>query len=293
MTKENALKIGLPKGSLQEQTFRLFKKAGYQISVNSRSYFPNIDDSELSVMLIKAKEMARYVEQGIMDCGIVGRDWVLEQNAKVTEIAELNYAKASLKPVRWVLAAPQNSKIKKLSDLNGKRIATELVNYTKKFLKKHNIKAQVEFSWGATEAKPPLLADAIVDLTETGASLRANNLQIIDTVLESKTVLIANKSSWKKSWKKQKIENLLILLQGAINAERQVGLKLNAPENSLKKIMSLLPALHTPTIATLSDKKWYSLEVIINEHLVRELIPKLKRAGATGIVEYPLNKVVY
>lgn len=290
---EHQLKIGLPKGSLQEPTFRLFKKAGFDIAAGARSYFPSVDDRELSVMLVKAKEMARYVESGVMDCGIVGRDWVLEQGAKTIEVAELEYAKASLNPVRWVLAVPVDSKIKSVRDLKGQRIATELVNCTKAYLKKHGVTAKIEFSWGATEAKPPLLADAIVDLTETGASLKANNLRIIDTVLESRTVFIANKTAWKDAWKKQKIENLKILLNGAINAERKVGLKMNVPEKSIPLVTKLLPALQTPTIATLADPLWRSMEVIIDEHLVRELIPQLKRAGATGLVEYPLNKVVY
>lgn len=290
---EKILKIGLPKGSLQELTFRLLKKAGFLFNVSARSYFPSVDDPELSPMLIKAKEMARYVDQGIMDCGIVGRDWVLEQGAKVTEVAELKYAKSGLRPVRWVLAVPNGSNIKSVKDLHGKRIATELVGCTKSYLKKHGVKASVEFSWGATEAKPPLLADAVVDLTETGESLRANDLRILDTVLESHTVLIANRESWKNAWKKQKIENILILLQGAINAEQKVGLKMNVPDKCLKIVMGLLPALQTPTLASLADSSWHSLEVIIDEHLVRDLIPELKRAGATGLVEYPLNKVVY
>lgn len=293
MAPKKTLKIGLPKGSLQELTFRLMKKAGFIFSVNARSYFPSVDDHELSPMLIKAKEMARYVDQGIMDCGIVGRDWVLEQGAKVVEVAELKYAKSGLRPVRWVLAVPNDSNIKSIKDLNGKRIATELVGCTKSYLKKHGVKANVEFSWGATEAKPPLLADAIVDLTETGESLRANDLRIIDTVLESHTVLIVNRESWKNAWKRQKIENILILLQGAINAEQKVGLKMNVPDKCLKKVMGILPALQTPTLASLADSSWHSLEVIIDEHLVRDLIPELKRAGATGLVEYPLNKVVY
>jgi ATP phosphoribosyltransferase len=287
------LKIGLPKGSLQNQTFHLLKKAGFTATVNERSYFPTIDDAELSAMLIKAKEMARYVEQGVMDCGIVGRDWVLEQNADVVEIAELNYAKSGLKPVRWVLAVPNDSTVKTISDLKGKRIATELVRYTEKFFKKRKVKANIEFSWGATEAKPPLLADAIVDLTETGASLRANNLREVETILISSTVFIANKKSWQNPEKRKKMENLNILIQGAIHAETKVGLKMNVPDKALKKVMSLLPALQTPTLASLADSNWHSLEVIIDEHLVRELIPDLKRAGATGLVEYPLNKVVY
>lgn len=287
------LKIGLPKGSLQNTTFHLLQKAGFKVAVDSRSYFPNIDDSELEAMLIKAREMSRYVELGIMDCGIVGRDWVLEQGAKVVEVAELRYAKSGLQPVRWVLAVPVDSKIRTLKDLKGKRIATELVICTKKFLHSHNITAKVEFSWGATEAKPPLLADAIVDITETGASLRANNLRILETVLESCTVLIANKSAWKDPWKKQKIENLQLLVQSAIDAENKVGLKMNVPDQKLAHIMQILPAMHTPTMASLAGNNWHSLEVIIDEHKVRDLIPKLKRAGATGIIEYPLNKVVY
>lgn len=293
MSAEHKLKIGLPKGSLQDTTFRLLQKAGFKVAVGSRSYFPSVDDRELEAMLIKAKEMSRYVELGIMDCGIVGRDWVLEQGAKVVEVAELRYAKSGLKPVRWVLAVPVSSKIKTLKDLKGKRIATELVSYTKKFLHSHKISANVEFSWGATEAKPPLLADAIVDLTETGASLKANNLRVVETVLESCTVLIANKVSWKDPWKRQKIENLHLLVQSAIDAENKVGLKMNVPDNGLDRIMKILPAMHTPTIASLVGSNWHSLEVIIDEHKVRDLIPQLKRAGATGIIEYPLNKVVY
>lgn len=291
--KANKLKLGLPKGSLQDSTFALLRKAGFQVSVGNRSYFPSIDDDEISPMLIKAKEMARYVELGIMDCGIVGRDWVLEQGARVTEVAELHYAKSGRKPVHWVLAVPESSGIRTIKDLKNKRIATELVNVTKKFLRSHKIRADVEFSWGATEAKPPLLADAIVDLTETGASLRANNLRVIATVLESCTVMIAGRSAWQTPWKRQKIQNLHLLLQSAIDAEQKVGLKMNVPDKTLKKIMGILPAMQTPTIASLAGGDWHSLEVIIDEHLVRELIPKLKRGGATGIIEYPLNKVVY
>jgi ATP phosphoribosyltransferase len=289
----NLLKLGLPKGSLQDSTFRLFKKAGYDITVSSRSYFPTIDDSELSGLLIRAQEMARYVADGVLDAGLTGRDWVLEQNAKVQEVAVLRYAKAGLRPVRWVLAVPNDSKIKTLKDLQGKRIATELVGFTKRYLQERGIQAIVEFSWGATEVKPPVLADAIVELTETGSSLRANNLRIVETLLESNTVFIANKKAWADKWKRKKIETLVMLLQGAIAAEEKVGLKMNVPSAALKKIMSVLPALHTPTVNSLADKTWSSVEVIVDEKIVRDIIPSLKAAGASGIVEYPLNKVIY
>lgn len=287
------LKLGIPKGSLQESTFRLFKKAGYTLTVSSRSYFPTIDDVEISPMLIRAQEMARYVSQGILDCGLTGRDWSMEYLDKLTEVAELKYAKAGLRPVRWVVAVPNDSPIQCIKDLNGKRIATELVGYTQKYLKEKGVTADVEFSWGATEVKPPLLADAIVELTETGSSLRANNLRIVETILESNTLLIANKESYKNEWKRHKIENLQMLIQGAIDAETKVGLKLNAPDKNLKEILSLLPALQTPTMSPLADSTWHAVEVIIDEPIVRDLIPKLKRAGATGIIEYPLNKVIY
>lgn len=293
LKKSRQLRIGIPKGSLQESTFHLFKKAGFNMTVGSRSYFPAVDDDELAPMLIRAQEMARYVAQGILDCGLTGRDWTLEQGSSVEEVAELKYAKAGLRPVRWVIAVPNDSKIKKLKDLEGKRIATELVGYTRTYLKKHGVRADVEFSWGATEVKPPLLADAIVELTETGSSLKANNLRILETILESNTLLIANKEAWKDKWKRHKIENIHILLQGAIDAQTKVGLKLNAPDKALKKILSLLPALKNPTIAALASGDWHSVEVIIDEAVVRDLIPKLKRAGATGIIEYPLNKVIY
>lgn len=289
----NTLKLGLPKGSLQDSTFRLFKKAGFNITAPSRSYIPSIDDPELEGLLIRAQEMARYVEDGILDAGLTGRDWVLEQGAKVVEVAELRYAKAGLRPVRWVLAVPNDSKIKKVADLEGKRIATELVEYTRRFLKKQGVSATVEFSWGATEVKPPLLADAIVELTETGSSLRANNLRIVETLLESNTVLIANKEAWANPFKRKKIENLVLLLQGAIAAEEKVGLKMNVPAESLQKVMASLPALQTPTVGSLSDQGWHSVEVIVDEKIVRDILPALKAAGASGIVEYPLNKVIY
>jgi len=291
MTKK-ILKLGLPKGSLQESTLKLFKKAGYSISVDSRSYYPVVDDIEIEALLIRAQEMARYVEDGVLDAGLTGKDWILEQNADIQEVAELNYAKGGLRPVKWVIAVPKDSKIRKVSDLNGKRIATELVGFTKKYLKSKGVKAEVDFSWGATEVKPPYLADAIVELTETGTSLRANNLRVIETILESSTRFIAHRKAWKNSWKKRKMENIVLLLKGALAAEEKVGLKMNVPERSLKKTISLLSSMHSPTISTLSDKGWYALEVMIDEKIVRDLIPKLKSIGSTGIIEYPLNKVI-
>jgi len=292
--KETAkkLRLGLPKGSLQESTLKLFRKAGYHITVSGRSYYPVFDDPEIEAMLIRAQEMARYVENGILDCGLTGYDWIMEQNAEVKEVAELNYAKEGLRPVRWVIAVPNDSKIKTIKDLNGKRIATELVGFTTRYLKSKKIKAEVDFSWGATEVKPPHLADAIIELTETGSSLRANNLRIVETILQSSTRFIANKKTWKNSWKQQKMENLVMLLKGALAAEEKVGMKMNVKQTDLKRILSLLPAMHSPTISSLSDAGWYDLDVVIDEKQVRELIPKLKKAGASGIVEYQLNKVI-
>jgi ATP phosphoribosyltransferase len=286
------LKIGLPKGSLQETTFRLFKNAGYNIKLLERSYVPVIDDPELEGLVIRAQEMARYVEDGILDMGITGYDWVLEQDAKVVELVRLKYGKVGFRGVKWVVAVPNDSPIKTIGDLKGKKIATELVGYTKRFLKKRGVDATIEFSWGATEVKPPLLADAIIEVTETGASLRANNLRIIDTILESETVLIANRSAWKDEWKRQKMENITMLLKGALLAEEKVVLKMNVPRNKLDKVMKTLPSLHTPTISNLSDEGWVAIEVIIDEKTARDIIPNLKRAGAQGIVEYPLNKVI-
>ncbi|RMG04286.1 MAG: ATP phosphoribosyltransferase [Nitrospirae bacterium] len=292
MRKKRTLKLGIPKGSLQESTFKLFRKAGFHLNVSHRSYYPSIDDPEIEPMLIRAQEMARYVEYGVLDCGLTGYDWILEQNADVKEVAELNYAKEGLRPVRWVVAVPEDSKIKKLEDLNGKRIATELVGFTKRYLRAKGIKAEIDFSWGATEVKPPHLADAIVELTETGTSLRANNLRIVETVLESTTRFISNKKAWKDTWKRKKMEDIVLLLKGALEAEERVGLKMNVPQERLKRILSLLPAMHSPTVSTLTDEGWYDLDVVIEERLVRDLIPKLKDAGATGIVEYQLNKVI-
>lgn len=291
-TISTTLKLGLPKGSLQESTLKLFRKAGYHITLSSRSYYPTFDDPEIEALLIRAQELARYVEAGILDCGLTGRDWIMEQNADVQEIAELIYAKEGLRPVRWVIAVPNNSPIKRVKDLKGKRIATELVGYTRKYLKSKGVKADVDFSWGATEVKPPYLADAIVELTETGTSLKANNLRIIETILESSTRVIANRKAWQNRWKRRKMENMVMLLRGALAAEEQVGLKMNVSAKSLKRVMTLLSAMHSPTVSPLSDEGWYALEVMINEKVVRDLIPKLKMAGASGIVEYQLNKVI-
>ncbi|MCL0038536.1 ATP phosphoribosyltransferase [Thermodesulfovibrionales bacterium] len=286
------LKLGLPKGSLQESTLKLFKKAGYRITVSGRSYYPVFDDPEIGSMLLRAQEMARYVENGHLDCGLTGHDWILEQDADVVEVAELKYSKEGFRTVKWVIAVPNDSKITTIRDLEGKRIATELVGFTKKYLESKKIRADVDFSWGATEVKTPHLADAIVEITETGASLKANNLRIVETIVESTTRFIANKKAWKDKWKRRKIENIVILLRGALAAEEKVGLKMNASEKSLKEVLSLLSALHSPTVSPLSETGWYAIEVIINKRLVRDVIPSLKSAGATGIVEYPLNKVI-
>jgi ATP phosphoribosyltransferase len=288
------LKFGLPKGSLQEATIKMFKKAGFTLNISSRSYFPSIDDDEIGPFLLRAQEMARYVADGALDCGITGRDWTLESGRDVVEAAELIYGKQGLRPVRWVLAVPNDSNIKTARDMNGKRIATELVNTTQRYFKKKNVKVNIEFSWGATEAKVGAgLVDAIVELTETGASLRANNLRIVDTICESTTVIIANKLSWKDKWKRQKIENIALLLKGAILAEEKVGLKLNVEAKNLKKIIAVLPAMKKPTVSNLYQKGWYAIETIIDESVVRTIIPQLKKQGAQGIIEYSLNKVIY
>ena len=286
------LKLGLPKGSLQDSTLELFANAGFKFSVQSRSYFPSIDDDELEAILIRAQEMARYVSQGAFDAGLTGKDWIIETDSDVVEVADLVYSKASMRPVRWVLAVPESSPIKSVKDLEGKHIATEVVNITKKYLAANGVNASVEFSWGATEVKPPELADAIVEVTETGSSLRANKLRIVETVLESNTKLIANRASWEDPWKREKIESMALLLQGAINAQGKVGLKMNAPKASLDKIMSLIPALRQPTVSDLADSQWVALEVIVAEKIVRKLIPDLKRAGAEGIFEYNINKLI-
>ncbi len=287
------IRLGLPKGSLQESTFKLFKKAGFNVSCPSRSYIPSIDDDEINCLLIRAQEMSRYVEEGVLDCGLTGNDWIEENSSNVIKVAELKYAKQTLNPVRWVVAVPKDSPIKKAKDLKGARIATELVNVTKKYLKKNKVNAEVEFSWGATEIKVPELVDAIVELTETGSSLRANNLKIIDVVCYSTTWLIANKKTWKNLSKRKKIENIALLLKGAILAEEMVGLKMNVMEKNLKDVLKILPAMQKPTISNLTQDKWVAVETIICEKEVRELIPKLKQAGVVGIIEYPLNKAIY
>ncbi len=287
------LKLGFPKGSLQESTQELFKKAGVRIYTSERSYFPNCDDEELEIMMVRSQEMARYVQDGVFDAGLTGFDWICESGAQVKEVCELIYAKSGFRPVRWVLAVPNGSKINSVKDLKGKRVATELINYVKKYLAKNKVKAEVEFSWGATEAKAPTLVDAIVELTETGSSLRANNLRIVEEVLTSTTRFIANNKAWNDPWKRQKIENLAILLKGALAAEGMVGLKMNVAEKNLTEIKSILPALKRPTVSKLDVQGWVALEVIMEEKIVKKIIPALKRAGAEGIIEYPLNKVIY
>ena len=286
------LRLGIPKGSLQDATVQLFAKAGWRISISSRSYFPGIDDPEINCMLVRAQEMARYVETGALDAGITGRDWVCETGANVAEIGELLYSKQSLAAVRWVLAVPDDGPIQSVKDLEGKVIATEVVNLTKQYLARHGVNARVEFSWGATEVKVPQLADAIVEVTETGSSLRANRLRIIDTVLESRTVFIANRAAVADPWKTEKIANLVLLLSGAIAAYIKVGIMLNVRKEQLAAVLGVLPALKNPTISTLSDPNWIAVNTIIDENVVRHIIPRLKAAGAQGIVEYPLNKIV-
>jgi ATP phosphoribosyltransferase len=286
------LKLGIPKGSLENATIDLFRRAGFTIQTTSRSYFPTIDDPEIECMLIRAQEMARYVEDGILDAGLTGRDWIEENEADVVAVADLIYAKQSFGKVRWVLAVPATSNFHSVKDLEGRIIATELVATTRRYLAKHGVKAKVEFSWGATEVKPPVLADAIVEVTETGSSLRANNLTIIDTVLESNTQLIANRVSWQDENKRRKLEDMRMLLQGAINALGKVGLMLNVHQDNLKAVLSVLPALKRPTISHLSDEDWLAVNTILDEATVRDIIPRLKQAGGEGIVEYPLNKIV-
>lgn len=292
--RNKILKLGLPKGSLQEATFRMFRKAGFNISVSERSYFPSIDDPDIEPILLRAQEMSRYVEDGALDCGITGNDWILENNSSVLRIADLVYAKQSMVKVRWVLAAPQDSSINSVKDLKGKRIATELLNLTKQYLKERKVDADVEFSWGATEVKVGAgLVDAVVELTETGGSLKAHGLKEIATILESTTQFIANKKSYADAWKRSKIDEITLLLKGAILAEEKVGLKMNVKKSDLNKVIAKLPALKKPTISNLSQKGWYAVETVIDEKIVRNLIPQLKKAGAEGIIEYSLNKVIY
>ena len=290
--KPKKLVLGLPKGSLQDATFLMMKKAGFNISVGSRSYLPAINDPGLEGRLIRAQEISRYVEHGMLDAGITGYDWILENQSDVQVVADLIYAKQGLRPVRWVLAVPEKSPIRSVKDLRGKRIATEAVSLTRQYLRRNKVKAEVEFSWGATEAKAPELVDAIVELTETGSSLRAANLRIVDEVLQSTTKLIANRKAWKNPWKRRKIEQLALLLAGALAAETQVLLKLNVQQKNLPKVLSILPALHAPTVNRLSSEGWYSVESVVDEPVVREIIPALKEAGAEGIIEIGLNKVV-
>src|SRR5580765_7673880 len=287
------LRFGLPKGSLQDATIEKMAKAGYNISVSSRSYIPYVDDEELEIRMIRAQEISRYVEHGYLDCGITGLDWIQENGSDVHEVGEFPFSKVTRQPTRWVLAVPESSPIKSLKDLAGKRIATEVVNLTKKYLKQHGVKAEVEFSWGATEVKAHEMVDAIVEITETGSSLRAHRLRIVDTLLTSTPRLIVNHAAWKDKWKRQKIETIALLLKGALDAEAKVGLKMNIEQKNLKALLQSLPALRRPTISSLSQPGWVAVETIIDEHVVRELIPQLKAAGAEGIIEYPLNKVVY
>jgi ATP phosphoribosyltransferase len=286
------LKLGIPAGSLQEATGKLFEQAGYKIQFSSRSYYPTIDDDQIECLLIRAQEMARYVESGVIDAGLTGHDWVTESRADVEEVAELIFSKASRRPVRWVLAVPNDSTIHSVKDLQGKRIATEAVNLTKDYLARHGIEAIVEFSWGATEVKPPRLADAIVEITETGSSLRANNLRIVDTVLQSTTRFIVNKNAWKNPWKKNKISNLITMLQGVLEADGKVAMMLNVQKQSLDQVLGVLPALERPTVSSLAEDGWFAVNTIIDERIVRDLVPKLKAMGACGIVEMPINKII-
>lgn len=292
MSNPKILRVGIPAGSLQEATGDLFRKAGYKLTFQSRSYYPSIDDPEIHCTLIRAQEMPRYVENGSLDCGLTGFDWVQESQADVTIMTELVFSKVSKRPVRWVLAVPENSEIKNISDLKGKRIATEVVNITNRWLASHKVKAQVEFSWGATEVKPPRFADAIVDVTETGSSLRANQLRIVAELLESTTRFIANKDAHEDSWKRKKMDDMVLMLKGALAAEGKVGLMMNVPQSSLEDVLKILPALQKPTISSLSDPSWVALNTILDESVVRHIIPKLSLAGAKGIVEYPLNKII-
>ncbi len=286
------LRLGLPKGSLQDTTGKLLALAGFRVNFSGRSYYPDIDDPEIDCILIRAQEMARYVEQGVMDCGITGLDWVLETHARVKELADLKAPWPNYRPVRWVLAVKENSVFQSVKDLQGKRIATEGVGLTQRYLAEHGVKAEVEFSWGATEVKPPILADAIVDITETGHGLRANELRVLDTVLVTTPRFIANLDAYEEEWKRRKMERLVLLLKGAINAADRVGLMMNVPRDRLQKVIELLPALATPTISALADERWVAVNTIVEERLVRELLPRLSESGAQGIVEYPLNKIV-
>ena len=289
----NVLKLGIPKGSLEEATVKLFARAGYNIRIKSRSYFPSIDDVEIECMLIRAQEIARYVADGVLDAGLTGKDWIMENRAHVEEIAPLVYSKVSAKPVRWVLAVPNDSSIQTVKDLQGKRIATEVVNLTTDWLKGHGVTANVEFSWGATEVKAPKLVDAIVEVTETGSSLKANNLRIVDTLMESTTRFIMNKAASQDEWKRNKVDRLVLMLQGAMAANGKVGLMLNVPKSKLEEVLKIFPPGKKPTVSELSDSDWVAVNVILEEKLVRDIVPDLKKAGAEDIVEYPLNKIIH
>ena len=288
----NLLKLGIPSGSLQEATADLFRRAGYAITFSTRSYYPTIDDDEIECLLIRAQEMSRYVEDGVLDAGLTGRDWILENGSDVHEVAELVFSKVSRRPVRWVLCVPEESPVQSVKDLKGKRIATEAVGLTTRYLERQGVSARVEFSWGATEVKPPKLADAIVEVTETGSSLRANNLRIVDEVMQSTTRFIANHRAYADPWKQQKIDDIVLMLQGTMAAEGKVGLMMNVPREKLRQVLALLPALQQPTVASLADNDWVDVNTILDESVVRQIIPRLKAAGARGIVEYPLNKVI-
>lgn len=289
---DRLLKLGIPAGSLQDATAELFRRAGYKITFSSRSYYPTIDDEEIDCLLIRAQEMARYVENGILDAGITGHDWVMETQAQVHEVCELKFSRATRRPVRWVLCVPEDSPIQSVKDLQGKRIATEAVGLTRSYLAKHGVTAEVEFSWGATEVKPPKLCDAIVEITETGSSLRANNLRILDDVIQSTTRFIANKAAWQDDWKREKLENISLMLQSCLAAEGKVGLMMNVRKRDLRKIVQMLPSLKGPTVSSLSDPEWVAVNTIIEESVVRSLVPQLKNAEATGIVEYPISKII-
>ena len=288
---DQKLRLGIPKGSLQDSSLDLFARAGYAISVSSRSYFPSIDDPEIAPIMFRAQEMSRYVEDNVIDCGLTGYDWIVENNSDVVEVAELVYSKQKLTPVRWVLAVPEESKVRRAEELDGGIVATELVGVTRRYFEAKGVKVRVEFSWGATEVKARLV-NGIVDVTETGSSLKANNLRVIDTIMTSSTRLVANKQSWQDPWKRRKIENIALLLQGAIEAREKVGLKMNAPRKALPDILALLPAEKSPTISSLADENWVALEVVVEERVERELVPRLKQAGASGIITYPLKKVI-
>jgi ATP phosphoribosyltransferase len=287
------LRLGFPKGSLQEACVVVFQQAGWRVSIDARSYKPRIDDPEIELRMLRAQEISRYVEDGFLDAGITGRDWIAENRSRVHVVQDLRFSKASSAPARWVLAVPEKSSIQKVSDLQGKRIATEAVNLTKDYLSRHGVSAHVEFSWGATEVKVPELVDAIVDITETGSSLRANNLRIVDVILESYPQLICNEVTWQNAWKRHKLETLALLLQAALDARDRVGIKLNCPREQLPALLEKLPALRKPTVNQLSDPDWVAVETVAEEHIVRELIPTLKKLGAEGIIEYPLNKLVF